>query len=903
MGTPNERCATGNAVKTTCPYCGVGCGIEVSRDGQGGVTVKGDDVHPANYGRLCSKGSALGETLGLEGRLLYPEIHGVRTDWDTALKAVADGFKEIIEQHGPDAVAFYVSGQLLTEDYYAANKLMKGFIGSGNIDTNSRLCMSSAVAAYKRAFGADTVPCDYTDLEQADLVVMVGSNLAWCHPVLYQRIVKARQERGLKIVVIDPRRTPTCDLAELHLPVKAGTDTVLFNGLLSYLDTNGGMDEAFVSQHTEGLDSALQAARDEAGDLASVANVCDVDAGDLETFYSLFLKTQNVVTVYSMGVNQSSRGTDKANSIINCHLFTGRIGRPGTGPFSITGQPNAMGGREVGGLANMLAAHMHFENPDDVDRVSRFWRTGTLAKRQGLKAVELFQAIGRGDVKAVWIMATNPAVSLPDADRVRAALKACELVVVSDCIANTDTTACADILLPAAAWGEKDGTVTNSERRISRQRAFRPLPADARPDWWIITQVAHRMGFAEQFDYRNAADIFREHAALSAFENDGRRDFDIGGLAALSDDAYDALSPVQWPVKAATKAKDVSPRFFSEGRFYTASGKANFVPIAFHPPVNAPDNHYPLILNSGRIRDQWHTMTRTGLAPRLNAHLPEPFLQIHPDDAEMRNIEAGGLAKIESRWGAMLARVAITGDVRRGTVFAPIHWNEQFASLSRVDAVINPEVDAVSGEPEFKHTPVDVHAYLPKWHGFALSRQPLASVGQGVEYCVRVRGQSFWRYELAGETLPDDLPGWARMLFGVKTHHPDYLEYRDDKHHRYRGVLLDNHRLQACLFIGDSHRLPERAWLAGLFAKTDIDLATRLSLLAGRPGDPNLDTGRTVCSCFGVGLNTIRRAVKTKGLATAEAVGCHLKAGTNCGSCIPELKAIIAECQADTEAA
>jgi assimilatory nitrate reductase catalytic subunit len=304
-----------------------------------------------------------------------------------------------------------------------------------------------------------------------------------------------------------------------------------------------------------------------------------------------------------------------------------------------------------------------------------------------------------------------------------------------------------------------------------------------------------------------------------------------------------------------------------------------------------------LILNSGRIRDQWHTMTRTGLAPRLNAHLPEPFLQIHPDDAAMRGIETGGLAKVESRWGAMLARVAVTGDVRRGTVFAPIHWNEQFASLSRVDAVINPEVDSVSGQPEFKHTPVEVRAYPANWHGFALSRQPLASVGQGVEYCVRIRGQSFWRYELAGETLPDDLPGWARILFGVKSRHPDYLEYRDDAHRRYRGVLLENNRLQACLFIGDSHRLPERAWLAGLFAKTEIDPATRLSLLAGRPGDSNLDTGRTVCSCFGVGLNTLRRAIKAKGLTTAEAVGCALKAGTNCGSCIPELKTIIAECQ------
>ncbi len=481
----------------------------------------GDKQHPANLGRLCSKGLALADTLGQEGRMLHPSIAGQRASWEEALNRVAAGFGKIIAQHGPDAVAFYVSGQLLTEDYYVANKLMKGFIGSANIDTNSRLCMSSAVAAQKRAFGADAVPVCYEDIETADLVVIVGSNYAWAHPVLYQRLAYAKKARPeMRVVVIDPRRTATCDIADLHLAIAPGADAFLFNGLLHYLRREDALDLAYVEAHVEGFAAAFEAART-VNSVPKVAQVCGVPETQVSEFFRLFAGIERTVTIFSQGINQSSSGVDKGNAIINVHLATGRIGRPGMGPFSVTGQPNAMGGREVGGMANQLAAHLDFSKEASIDLVSRFWDAPDIARSPGLQAVDMFQAIASGKIKAVWIMGTNPVVSLPDADKVRAALLACELVVVSDCVQHTDTTACADILLPAAGWGEKDGTVTNSERCISRQRSLLPASGVARPDWWIITEIAQRMGYAEAFPYTKPAQIFREHARLSGFENDG----------------------------------------------------------------------------------------------------------------------------------------------------------------------------------------------------------------------------------------------------------------------------------------------------------------------------------------------------------------------------------------------
>jgi assimilatory nitrate reductase catalytic subunit len=869
-------------IRTTCPYCGVGCGVVVEGTGRA-RRLAGDSSHPANQGRLCSKGAALGETTGLTGRLLKPTLHGIDVGWEQALQHVADGFQRIIRQHGPDAVAFYVSGQLLTEDYYIANKLMKGFIGSANIDTNSRLCMSSAVAAHKRAFGEDLVPVQYQDLELADLIVLVGSNTAWCHPVMYQRIVREKERRpGLKLVVIDPRRTPTCELSDLHLPVRAGTDVWLFNGLLAYLHAQGVQDHAFVRDHTANLDSALTVASESAGTIEQVADRCGIQRWALEEFYDLFSRTARVVTAFSQGVNQSSAGTDKANSIINCHLYTGRIGRPGSGPFSITGQPNAMGGREVGGLSNMLAAHMDLENPSHRALVQRFWGSPRIAERPGLKAVELFEAIHQQRVRAVWIAATNPVVSMPDADRVRAALARCELVVVSDCVSDTDTMRLAHVALPAAAWGEKNGTVTNSERCISRQRPFLPLPGEVRPDWWMFCEVARRMGYGHAFNHRNAYEIFLEHARLSRTGNDGDRAFDLGRLGDLSEQEYESLVPTNWPL--------ASQRLFEDGRFFHVDRRARFVATTPHDPVHAPDENFPLVLNTGRIRDQWHTMTRTGRAPRLNTHLPEPYIDMHEQDALLLGIRAPQLARISTRWGSLVGRLRTSGDMPRGMVFVPIHWSDVFCSDARVGALVNPVVDPVSGEPEFKHTPANVVPFEVDWYGFILSRSPLRV--DDLTWWSCLQGDGFNRYEVAGRGRPADWGVWARQRLAAPTVDVDWLEYSDDSAGVYRAAHLVDDGVQSCLFVSARTDLPSRSWLASLFQRRRLGDADRAGLLAGQAANA-ADGGAPVCTCFGVGRNTICSSIRERGLTTTVQIGKLLRAGTNCGSCLPEIRALL----------
>jgi len=889
----HTNAATSDSVRTTCPYCGVGCGV-VMNVPAGAVSVTGDRQHPANFGRLCSKGTALDQTLDNQGRLLYPVVDGQRASWDDALNRVASGFNDIITQHGPDAVAFYVSGQLLTEDYYVANKLMKGFIGSANIDTNSRLCMSSAVAAQKRAFGADAVPVCYEDVELADLVVLVGSNYAWAHPVLYQRLAAAKKARPeMKVVVIDPRRTATCDIADLHLAIAPGADAFLFNGLLHHLRREDALDLGYVEAHVEGFAAAFEAAR-AVSSIPRVAQVCDVTEPDVSEFFRLFAKTERTVTVFSQGINQSSSGVDKGNAIINVHLATGRIGKAGMGPFSVTGQPNAMGGREVGGLANQLAAHMDFSDAASVDLVKRFWNAPNIAPAPGLKAVDMFQAIADKKIKAVWIMGTNPAVSMPDADRVRDALMACELVVVSDCVEKTDTTACADILLPAAGWGEKDGTVTNSERCISRQRSFLPAAGEAKPDWWIVTQVAQRMGFAEAFTYTQPVQIFREHARLSGFENspdiENRvlRAFDISALAHIDDAQYQALQPVQWPVNK--QSPDGTQRLYTGGKFYTPGGKARMIAVAAQLPAVATDVEFPLVLNTGRLRDQWHTMTRTGKVPRLNAHSYEPCVQMHERDAQKHQLQFGGLARLTSRHGQMLARVQVSDEQRIGSVFVPMHWNDMFAKSARVDALTAAITDPISGQPELKHTPVYVEPYRPGWQGFVLSRERLAL--SEAPYCACTQGTGYWRHEIAGEAVPESWRDWVQAALGCSG---DLIEYRDAAMGRYRAACVQDGRLEAIFFIAPDQRLPEREWLASLFRQDMIAPSDLAGLLAARPPNGSVaNTGRTVCACFSVGEKTIMHAIREEKLDSVEAVGACLKAGTGCGSCVPEIRRLVA---------
>ncbi|NOY67719.1 MAG: molybdopterin-dependent oxidoreductase [Gammaproteobacteria bacterium] len=876
-------------IKTTCPYCGVGCGVVVNLDEQGVIKIKGDPDHPANYGRLCSKGSALADSLGMEGRLLYPEINGNACSWGDALNVVSHRLKDIIEKHGKESVAFYVSGQLLTEDYYVANKLVKGFIGTANIDTNSRLCMSSAVAAQKRAFGSDSVPGCYEDLERARLIILAGSNTAWCHPVVYQRIVQAKKDNpDLVVALIDPRQTATADIADIFLPIKPGTDSIFFNGLLVYLQEQDEHNIQFIKNCTEGMDEALDHARQSAPDIASVAAQCELDEEEVTRLFRLFAHTERVVTVFSQGINQFSSGTDRVNSIINCHLLTGRIGRPGMGPFSLTGQPNAMGGREVGGLANQLAAHMELDNEEHRDCVQTFWQSPHIADKQGLKAVDLFDAMYEGDIKAVWIMGTNPAVSMPDSNKVREALKHCELVIVSDCMRDTDTTQFADILLPAQTWSEKDGTVTNSERRVSRQRSLLPIPGEAKADWWIISEVAKRMGFEKEFSYNEAADIFFEHAALSGYRNNATRDFDISAWADMGYEAYDNLQPTQWPID---KDKKGTKRLFTEGQFYTPSGKARFVAVTPRPPAIDTDDEFPLVLNTGRVRDHWHTLTRTGHSARLSGHISEPYVEIHPKDLAAYSLEDKSLACITSKWGEVIVRVTVTEQQRIGSVFIPMHWNQQFASQAGVDMLINPAVDPISGQPEFKYTPVNISTYQPQWYGFILSRRRLKLTN--ANYWVCSKGRGYWKYEIGGDDLPGDWAKCARSLLCSEDNKVDWIEYFDNAQKKYRAARLVNNKLESCVFIGPDIHLPERDYLADLFGVDVLSDQDRASLLTGKPPLDVKERGPIVCSCFNVGLNEITELIKEKQPATVEEIGACIKAGTNCGSCIPEIKKIL----------
>ncbi|MBL0925891.1 MAG: molybdopterin-dependent oxidoreductase [Sphingomonadaceae bacterium] len=868
--------ATG--IKTTCAYCGVGCGIVATPVGERRADIMGDPDHPANFGRLCSKGTHLGETIGLEGRLLQPEVYGQRVDWDTALQTVADRFAAIIAEHGPDSVAFYVSGQLLTEDYYVANKLMKGFIGSANIDTNSRLCMASAVAAYNRSFGEDLVPCTYADLEEADLVILVGSNTAWCHPVIWQRLEAARKARGTKIVVVDPRKTETAEQADLHLQIAPDGDVALFNEALLALKERGLVDEAFLAERVdvpEGFWSTVSEHRH--AELASVSVAQPPEAeekrtlsqvlGDgltqdaRESFINLLAAYPKTVTVFSMGVNQSVAGTDKGNAIINLHLATGRIGKPGMGPFSMTGQPNAMGGREVGGLANMLACHRGF-SAVGLDWAQRFWSAPTICRKPGLKAVEMFNAVAEGKVKAIWIMATNPAVSMPDANAVRAALAACPFVVVSDCMSDTDTTAFAHVKLPALGWGEKDGTVTNSERVISRQRGFLKAAGDAKSDWWIMSEVAKRMGWEAAFDYASNASVFREYAAMTGFENDGLRVLNIADKARISDAGYDAMDPFIWG-----------------GDHALPKDRMKLVPVRY-TPREGDDACYALRLNSGRYRDQWHTMTRTGLSPKLSQHRREPLVEVHPDMIARFGLDSGGLAEVKTARGKSIYRVLANSGQRRMDLFVPMHWTDQLSSGGRTGLLPTQDRDPFSGQPGFKNTPATIRPWQPEWRGFLITTG--AAPRPDCSYWTKIRTASGWLIELAGDEPVETM---AALL-------PEGLlsQVSDPTRGTLRAASIIDGKLAGALFVAHKGELPPRDWLIAQMGGED---ASPMELLAGRPATQQVDRGPIICVCFDVGLNTLIHTIASEELTSVEAVGTALNAGSNCGSCRPAIARLL----------
>jgi len=874
-------------IESTCPYCGVGCGLSVKidrDDASKAPLILGSESHPANRTRLCSKGSALAQTINNDKqRLVAPQVAGRNVSWSEATDTVAQRIQDSIAKHGKESVAFYLSGQLLTEDYYVANKLMKGFIGTANVDTNSRLCMASAVAAYKRAFGSDAVPCCYEDLEISDLIVLIGSNAAWTHPVLYQRMQAAKEQNpNLKIVLIDPRKTVSCDIADRHLQIRTGTDGFLFQGLLNFLIVNKHINEAYINKHTEQFDDAKFKALEY--DLQKTTSETGLSKGQLVDFFSLFANTEKVISFYSQGINQSATGTDKCNAIINCHLATGKIGCAGAGPFSITGQPNAMGGREVGGLASTLAAHMDFQR-DDMDRVQRFWGSPTIADQAGLKAVDLFDAVYRGEIKVLWIMATNPAVSLPDSNHIRAALEQCETVIVSD-VTQTDTTRYANILLPALTWGEKDGTVTNSERCISRQRSFLSAGSLVKPDWWALTQVAQKMGFAEQFNYQSSYEIFIEHARLSGFENTGatKRGFDLSGLANLDKSQYDSLAPIQWPVNAA--APHGTKRLFTDGHYFTDSGKAQFVSAhAKHTQayLDAQQQELLFVLNSGRLRDQWHTMTRTGNAPSLTIHDELPYVLINPDDANRHGIAQNDFIKLTNEFGFSLARAEVSDDVSLGNLFMPIHWNDQFSSEGVLNCLTPQVSDPVSGQPESKASVVQIEKFKATEWARVLTHHPIKRQPQfsywavlnygGVYVTLIASNQDINIRELISDTQPQSFSSYVNPMSSSES-----------------TLMSDADSINALFFTAKSFKeLPSSVWLLDTM-QNDRNLKEVIGdALRGELGGPDA----VICSCFGTSRKAIEQ-VYTNDI-NANSLSTRLGCGSKCGSCKPELNLLLAQ--------
>ncbi|MDN0082762.1 molybdopterin-dependent oxidoreductase [Crenobacter sp. SG2305] len=886
--------------KSTCCYCGVGCGVLIESDGDRITGIQGDPTHPANFGRLCTKGMNLPATAAsATGRALYPELRLTRdaerqrVDWDAALDTVAERFADIIRRHGPDAVAFYVSGQLLTEDYYIFNKLAKGLIGTNNIDTNSRLCMSSAVTAYKQALGADGPPTCYEDLELADCVLFAGSNMAYAHPVLFRRLEAAKAARpDVKWIVVDPRRTDTAAMADLHLAIQPGTDVALFNGMLHYLIWEGLIDPDYIGGHTTGFAELKALVRDYTPKMA--AELCGILEADLITAAEWFGRSPSSLSLYCMGLNQSSHGTDKNLALINLHLATGQIGKPGAGPFSLTGQPNAMGGREVGGMATMLAAHRDIDNAAHRAEVADAWGVPVerLSAEPGLPAVAMFDAIRGGRIKAVWIACTNPAHSLPDLGNVAEALEAAEFVVVQEAFANTDTVPYADLLLPATTWGEKSGTVTNSERRISRVRAAVAAPGEAKPDWWIAAEAARRIEAelyaddASLFPYQNPIEIFDEHAGLTT-----GRDLDIGGLSYAR---LEADGPQQWPLPSG--ATTGLARRYADGVFATADGRARFHATAYKPVAEPTSARYPFHLLTGRLRDQWHGMSRTGRVPQLFSHTPEPTLTMHPNDAERRGLKAGELVRVESKRGGLVLPLAVSDEVQSGSVFAAMHWNGQFLNSGGINTASLPKVDGKSFQPELKHAAVRVERALLPWRALAACRsadvlalqaavQPLLA---DCDYAaISLQGDGTLVLRAACEKAP---AGWLERLFdalGLQPG-PDMLEYRDARRGVVKRVGWCDGRLACFVFAGDA---------AGGDALLDTLLAgelwqdPRLAVFSPK-GLSTTPRERIVCNCKQVGEAQIR-AVLERG-ADLNELKATLGCGSVCGSCVPELKRLCA---------
>jgi len=953
--------------RSTCPYCGVGCGVIIESQGQQITGVRGDPDHPANFGRLCSKGATLHLTasaaITAQARLLQPLQRLQRggptqpIGWDNALNLAAERFANTIAQHGPDSVGFYISGQLLTEDYYVFNKLAKGLIGTNNVDSNSRLCMSSAVAGYKQTLGMDAPPTCYDDVAHAGTIFIVGANPAFAHPVLFRRIEEARKANpSLKLIVTDPRRTDSADVADLYLPIQPGTDVMLFNGMLHIMLWEGWVDQTFIAAHTSGFEALKALVRDCTPNV--VTQVCGITKPALVQAAQWFAGMPPLsgvgaveravhpsatatptgpyspgraptLSLYCQGLNQSSSGTAKNTALINLHLATGQIGKPGAGPFSLTGQPNAMGGREVGGMANLLSGHRDLKNAADRAEVAALWGIASVPEKPGKTAVEMFQAAADGEIKALWIACTNPAQSLPDQATVRRALERAEFVVLQEAFANTATARFADLLLPATTWGEKEGTVTNSERRISRVRAAVPAAGQARDDWQIATDFAQRLqsllakpDVPVLFPYTTPEAIWNEHR-----ESTRGRDLDITGMSYALLEA----APQQWPMRAGRQQG--LARLYEDGVFPTPDGKARFVATAYQPVAEPRSARYPFSLTTGRLRDQWHGMSRTGTLGRLFGHASEPALTLNPQDMTRLQLQAGDLVHVTSTRASITLPVQPGPEVALNQAFMAMHWGEEFLSgtsatgrhLAGVNALTTPAYCPDSKQPEFKHSAVKILkadlpwnllavAWLPEATRLAVQTQLQALMGEfAFASCVPFSSGASGPQERSGlqlraahhEPVADTVLQAIEALLGLDS--AEVLRYRDVRRGQRRSIRLTEEdsqtALDAFLLAGDTRA---QQWMSPLLREhLPAHAYGRALLMPGAtPPMPVVSRGKPVCTCLNVtdlaiaehlaqctGPNATPDAHTPAGaLASLQAT---LHCGTQCGSCVPQLQRLV----------
>lgn len=889
--------------RSTCCYCGVGCGVLIETN-EGVISgVKGDPAHPANFGRLCTKGATLAQSALPTYRLQFPEhraqrgVSGTRLSWQAAQELAAQKFAQIIREHGPNAVAFYISGQLLTEDYYVFNKLAKGLIGTNNVDTNSRLCMSSAVAGYKQTLGVDAPPCSYRDIGLADVIFITGANPAVAHPIIFRYIEEAKEKNpNLKIIVADPRRSESAEIADLHLPLKPGSDIALFNGMLHILIAEGLINESYIEAHTEGF--ARLAKIVAAYTPERVADMCGLDETAIYQAARWFGQANAALSMYCQGLNQSSHGTHNNAGIVHLHLATGQIGKPGAGPFSLTGQPNAMGGREVGGLSNLLSAHRDLLNPKDRAEMAQFWGVPFVPKEPGKSAIDLFKAVKAGEIKAVWIACTNPAQSLPYQAEVREALAAAEFVVLQEAYSNTDTAAYADLLLPAASWGEKAGTVTNSERCITRIHAAVPAIGEALPDWKIVVDFAHALGQALQhpataqlFPYHDTESIFNEHR-----ESTRGRDLDITGLSYA---VLESQGPQQWPFPEGASAG--TTRLYSDGRFPTPSGKARFVAIEQLPLADMPSLDYPLSLLSGRMRDQWHGMSRTGTVPRLFNLEDEPLLFMHPRDLASRGLVSGDIAKMHNGRGSISLRVQESPSLFPGRVWLPMHWGNQFMNGAGANALTPDATDPYSKQPELKHAAVQVRkldlpypiavvrACANREEALVLLEKARTLLASQAHSTVGLYGRKVplvvWR-SAAAEAVSPECIAEIDALFGLDDV-DNVIRYNDPSRAVHKLAAMQNGKVCGVRLAGEALAVE---WLRR--ALSEGELSNELSRFALAPSAKAParagQVRKIVCKCADISEDQILAEIQ-KG-ADMDALQATLKCGTFCGGCIPEIR-------------